>query len=624
MIPTPLVPAALPNDAAHTTGALPRARDLFLAGTRAAQRWSGRECFTVLDTGFGAGASFLATWKAWQDDAAAPRRLHYLAVESHPFSLSDLARLHAGWPELAVLSAQLRAAWPPPMPGFHRLLLADGRVMLTLILTDADSWLAKIDARADAFYLHPAPADADPSGRALSLSRLGRLAAEGAVLACTDDLPDTARAALAQAGFRCAPFPLPDGQRGLVAEFAPRWQSTTASSPAPQRKAIVIGAGLAGSAACERLAARGWQVTLIERHDRPGQEASGNLAGIVKPLLARDDNPAARLARASYLFALCYWRHLGGIGTAFDGEACGVLQLATSDADAQDQCRTAMSHQYPANYVRWLDGMAVSALLAGEPSHGGWLFPEGGWVRPSSFCDAMLAGCGERVQRRFACSATMLARSKQHWRVTDADGTTIDEAPVVILANGTYATSFSQTDELPLTAIRGQVTHLPARSLPELQVVVSGEGYLTRAVNGMYSVGASYDFDDDRQLRQDSHAQNLARLSQLLPNAARAVADAALAGRVGFRCASPDRLPLVGALPDQQAGIGGSRLRDVPRLPGLHGLLGYGSRGLVWAPFCAELLAAQLNGEPLPAERDLVEALDPARFALKAHRRGGG
>jgi glycine/D-amino acid oxidase-like deaminating enzyme len=39
-------------------------------------------------------------------------------------------------------------------------------------------------------------------------------------------------------------------------------------------------------------------------------------------------------------------------------------------------------------------------------------------------------------------------------------------------------------------------------------------------------------------------------------------------------------------------------------------------RGLVWAPLCAEILAAQLNGEPTPVERDLAAALDPARFFL--------
>ncbi|TFW09644.1 tRNA U-34 5-methylaminomethyl-2-thiouridine biosynthesis protein, partial [Oxalobacteraceae bacterium OM1] len=97
--------------------------------------------------------------------------------------------------------------------------------------------------------------------------------------------------------------------------------------------------------------------------------------------------------------------------------------------------------------------------------------------------------------------------------------------------------------------------------------------------------------------------------------------DLPLAGRVGFRCMTPDRLPLAGVVPDMQAAIAGSRLRDVPRLPGLHALLGYGSRGIIWAPLMAELLAAQLEAEPLPLERELKDALDPARFALKAHRR---
>jgi tRNA 5-methylaminomethyl-2-thiouridine biosynthesis bifunctional protein len=63
------------------------------------------------------------------------------------------------------------------------------------------------------------------------------------------------------------------------------------------------------------------------------------------------------------------------------------------------------------------------------------------------------------------------------------------------------------------------------------------------------------------------------------------------------------------------------RLSDVPRWPGLYGLLGYASRGLIWAPLAAELLAAQLGGEPLPVESCLAQALDPGRFLLKGRRR---
>ena len=43
---------------------------------------------------------------------------------------------------------------------------------------------------------------------------------------------------------------------------------------------------------------------------------------------------------------------------------------------------------------------------------------------------------------------------------------------------------------------------------------------------------------------------------------------------------------------------------------------------MVWAPLAAELLACQLDDDPLPIERDLVQAVDPARFHLRAMRRG--
>jgi len=47
----------------------------------------------------------------------------------------------------------------------------------------------------------------------------------------------------------------------------------------------------------------------------------------------------------------------------------------------------------------------------------------------------------------------------------------------------------------------------------------------------------------------------------------------------------------------------------------LYTLMGLGSRGLVLGGLCAELIAAQLNGEPLPLEIELVEALSPQRFS---------
>ena len=88
---------------------------------------------------------------------------------------------------------------------------------------------------------------------------------------------------------------------------------------------------------------------------------------------------------------------------------------------------------------------------------------------------------------------------------------------------------------------------------------------------------------------------------------------------------APDRLPIVGALPDPDARLDtASSLDQIPRLPGLFGALAYASRGLVWTSLMAEQLASQISAEPLPLETDLGAAIDPARFMLRRARRQGG
>jgi tRNA 5-methylaminomethyl-2-thiouridine biosynthesis bifunctional protein len=233
--------------------------------------------------------------------------------------------------------------------------------------------------------------------------------------------------------------------------------------------------------------------------------------------------------------------------------------------------------------------------------------------------EAMLAACGDRLTAHFGAGSVHLERSGEMWRVCGADGREIARAATVILAGGAGAGDFPQAARLPLARLRGQVSHIDAGTLPALPLVLCREAYLTPASNGICCAGATYDTDPDPALRQASHDENLAKLRALLSDP-RAAEGAPMAGRVGFRTVAPDRLPLVGGLPDFDAAGGTERLRDVPRYPGLFGLLGYASRGLTWAPLAAELLAARLEGEPLPLESNLVDALDPARFVLRARR----
>lgn len=550
----------------------------------------------VLDTRF-SGERFAAAH-------AQGGRLHYIAVAA----------------ALPPPPGGMEALWPLNVPGFHRVIVNDD-VTLDLLVGALDAVLPQITARVNAFHL-------DAAVTPVMARTLAKLAVQGAVLHAR--APDEALIwALTAAGFACriAPPSSAGGTAGGAPDIAAVYRSLRPQPPAlaePVRRAVVIGAGLAGSSAAHRLCARGWQVTLVERHAQPAQEASGNLAGIFMPLLSKDDNIPTRLSRAAYLFALREWRRLGGVGRVFEGADCGVLQLARDQRHAVVQQEALATWNYPLEFARWTDAQEASALIGAATPHGGWLFEQGGWARPSSLCEAMLDACGERLQRVFCAEALSLRRVDGEWQVRGADGALIAQAPTVILASGASAGQLEQANELPLFKLRGQVTHLAAETRPPmLPLVVCREAYVTPPSNGVVCAGATYDNDDDPALRASSQQENLARLAEIIPGdeVAALAHTAPLAGRVGFRCAAPDRLPLAGALPDYPKAGRLEFLSDVPRHEGLHCLLGYASRGLIWAPLMAELLVSQLEHTPPPLEAQLVEALDPGRFLLKQRRR---
>ncbi len=533
--------------------------------------WQGRKRFTLFDADYGDGSRCAGIIAQWRADPARSGQLHIIAIA------------------------------PDLLPGFHRIPQQDSAVTLDLIALPLLEALVQLMASLDAIRL--------PHAAGLDFARpLARITALGAQLDGAG-LNGAQIAALQAQGF------IFNDQQAVFASRKPRLP--TAASV--EKRAIVIGAGLAGSAACERLCARGWDVTLVERHAGPAMEASGNRAGIFMPLVSRDDNIPTRLTRTAYLYALRYWDTIGGIGHRIEGAPCGVLQLARDPQHAAVQQAIAREMAYPPAFAQWLERTEAEALLGHPAPDGGWLFRQGGWARPGSVCNAMLEACGARLTRIFNSGSVTVVRDGALWRVIDANGVTLASAATVILANGPAARALQQAASLPLSAVRGQVTHLDAATAPALPLVLCREAYITPPAHGVCSFGASYDPDPDPALRDSSQQANLANIRDLLNDPAIGVG-APLRGRVGFRCVAPDRLPLVGRLADVDAAGGLERLRDVPRHPGLHALLGYASRGLIWAPLAAELLAAQLGGEPLPLEAKLVDALDPARFVMRARR----
>ena len=127
---------------------------MFLQGNGLPDRWRGRRAFTILETGFGFGLSFLATWRAWREDPARCDRLHFVSVEKHPFAAADLQVLF-GRISRARKSKPSNCShrWPMLVPGMHRLEFEGGNVVLTLFFGDIAEGLPQLQLAADAFYL---------------------------------------------------------------------------------------------------------------------------------------------------------------------------------------------------------------------------------------------------------------------------------------------------------------------------------------------------------------------------------------------------------------------------------------------------------------------------------------
>ena len=649
---TRIEPAALAFDAAgtpysprfgdvyHSGDSGPgQARHVFVAGNELPHRWAGTRHFTVLETGFGLGLNFLATWHAWRADPARCERLHFVSIEKHPFERDALAALHLRYGEFAPLSAQLRAAWPLLVAGLHRLHFENERVALTLAFGDAAELVRGLRLRADAIYLDGFAPRCNADMWSPQLLRNLALHAYPGTTVSTYSSAGAVRQGLEAAGFVVEKCPGFGSKRDMLrGRFAPRWPSRRKEEASPvvnERRAIVIGAGIAGAALSERLARRGWQIDLIESRAMPVDAAPARYAGVFHPHISRDDCILSRATRNACLYAVSRWSALAETGSALGWARCGVLQLAAESERERGFMAAIAAQAYPGEYVRHMQQSEAELRAGCRLTSGGWWFPGGGWMRPQSLIAAQLAAAGSHaagvsaLRLHSGTAVHAISRSGENWHALAADGRLIACAPVLVLANANDLTRLAGLAQ-SLQSIRGQISYVPGASVQAPRVVLTGGGYVLPADDGMVVVGSTYDRDnDDPELEPQSHASNLSRLAQMLPDAAPGLDAAALEGAVGFRCVAPDRMPLVGAMPDvaaaraQKAALSGAQLADLPRAPGLYCASAYASRGLVWAALAGEMLASLIEGEPAPLERDLADALDPGRFVLKLARRGG-
>lgn len=618
----------------------------FLEGCNLPGAWAGKPQWRVLETDFGFGLNFLATWHAWRADPQRPAMLHFVAAQAQPFSAAEMDRAIAIQPDLAPLMQMLQRQWWGLLPGVHRLRFDDGHVLLTLHVGDVRTVLRGQGLTVDSIYLHGLSAvnDRDTWDRH-AFKALARCCRRGTTLFSDSDEP-TARDALAQCGFEVGNAPgAARNDAHLHATFNPHWEPrgmrtpNASPVPAPPGDCLVIGAGIAGASAAASLARRGWRVRVLDEADAPAAGASGLPAGVFAPHVSPDDSLLSRLSRSGVRTTLqqADWLLQEGV----DWSPCGVLEHRIDDTDGLP------NHWPNGPGDDWSQAAPVSKLTeAGlPPSTTTCWHHKAGWIRPARLVTRLLQqprihwqGDSAVAQlRRVEKPPAQGGRATFLWQALDAQGQLLAEAPTVVIAAGAGSAQLLE-HRWPLQPVRGQISWglLANPAQPLAPFPVNGHGNLVPgfplqgSADGPvgWVMGSTFERDvaalppKPAEVRA-AHAANWGQLQTLLPVAANKLAAPfahamAPSHREGtaadacphpstaqswaaVRCTSPDRLPIVGPV-------------DATALPGLWVCTAMGSRGLTLALFCGELLAARVHGEPLPVDAKLAAALGTERL----------
>ena len=627
---------------------LEETRYVFLDGNQLNARFPThpRSLFVVAESGFGTGLNFLTLWQMFdQFHAAHPdatlQRLHFISFEKFPLTAHDLRLAHQHWPELAPWAEQLQAQWPPHLGGCHRLLLDGGRVTLDLWLGDINDLTDKLDdsmnQKVDAWFLDGfAPAKNPDIWSQHLFNAMARLARPGATLA-TFTSAGFVRRGLQEAGFTMQKTKgfgrkreMLVGRMDQMLEIPAQtpWFSRSAST---SREVAIVGGGIASALLSLALLHRGWQVTLYCADDAPAKGASGNRQGALYPLLSAHDPALSQFFPAAFTFAR---RLYDALPVAFDHDWCGVTQLGW-DEKSQQKIAHMLSLGLPLEIARAVNAQQITETAGVDTGCDGIHYPLGGWLCPADLTTAAIALAQSRGLTVHYSRQVASLHHTEHWNLHFTTGD-VAQHTCVVLANGHPISQFNQTEKLPLYPVGGQVSHIPTSpALEKLQQVLCYDGYLTpqNPSNGHHCIGASYHRGEtDMRYSEDDQQQNRQRLINCFPQAdwAKEVDINAGDARCGVRCATRDHLPMAGNVPDYEATLEAyqdlAENRDTavsaPVYPQLFMLGGLGSRGLCSAPLLAEVLAAQMNDEPVPLDSVTLAGLNPNRLWVRKLLKG--
>ncbi len=397
------------------------------------------------------------------------------------------------------------------------------------------------------------------------------------------------------------------------------------------KKAVVIGAGIAGCQTAYHLTKNHWDVTLIDRQDSIANEASGNPAGVIYPKVTAKNSPGEDFYIHCFNVFLEQVDFLQDQDVDLGWHPRGVLQLAHNAREIK-RWQALKEREFSKDFIDLLDEQDASNIAGFPINYKATYFPKGGWINPKTFCKVLTAS--EKCTTLFNVEVAQLQKNNNLWQVLDTDGNLLAEADVIIFATGKALHQFlpaNSKDDFPSLAVAGQTTLAKTSDLSLLlKTVIGHEGYLTPVdlETQRHTFGATFERGiEQSELCDTADKQNLEQLQHYLPEFVNSLGEIE-SGHAAVRLTTPDRFPYVGALPDTDFYRKhyhdlhlGKHWKDYPSAQyetGIFMLGGFGSRGLTSSAACAKALVELIEGtSQSTTQMTLLQQCHPARYLIK-------
>ncbi len=372
-------------------------------------------------------------------------------------------------------------------------------------------------------------------------------------------------------------------------------------SPALRCDILILGGGLAGSAAAYYLAREGAEVVVVERFDLNTQ-ASGSNAGSLhaqiahEPFVGEGEGWARNFAPTIRLLveSIKIWQGLEAeLGADLEVSVHGGLLLAENEAQAADIRRKMAIEREHGLEVEWIEraGLASLAPYASPRMVGGAFCPSEGKANPLKATPAFVRAA-EKHGARFLTrrNVTGLAPESGGYRVETSAGPI--QAQRVVNSAGAEAgriAGFLGID-LPIEGhpIQVNVTEPVAHFIPHLVYSAGEKLTLKQAKNGSLLIGGGW------PARWSNAAERPAvDLASLRSNLATAMAVVPQLGSARLLRVWP---AVVNGTADWRPILG-----EVPGLPGFF-MNFFPWMGFTAGPLCAQITAALVLGREPPVD----------------------